>query len=114
MIARRGILFERALVLLVQHHQPEVWCGSENRALRPDDNLHVAVGDPLPLLVAIGVAEMAVQHRHTVEPRTKPLQRLWRKADLGHQHDRLPSKCGDLLASLEVDLGFAAARDAVN
>ena len=57
---------------------------------------------------------MAVQHRHAIESRAKAFLGLRRKADFRHQHDRLPAIAHHFLNRLNVNLGFAAAGDAVN
>ena len=101
-------------MLFVQHDQPQVRRGGENRAPRADDHRHRAVGDPLPVPVPFGVAQMAVQHGHLAEPRAEPLDRLRREADFRHQHDRLPAEMDHLLNRLDVDLGLAAAGHAVD
>ena len=64
--------------------------------------------------MALGVAQVAVQHGHVVEPRAEPVDRLRREADLRHQHDRLAAEVDHLLDRLDVDLGLAAAGHAVD
>ncbi len=64
---------------------------------------------PMPL----GVGQMAVQHRHRAEAGFESLPSLWREADLGDEHDRLPAVAHDALNGLYVDLGLAAAGDTV-
>ena len=80
-VPRGGFLLERGLVLFVEHDQPQVRRGGEDRAAGADDHLHLAVGDLLPMPMPLGVAQMAVQHGHPVEPRAEPLDRLRREAD---------------------------------
>jgi len=84
-----------------------------NTALGADDDLHVSLGNPLPLPVPLDVAQMAVQHGHRIKPRAEAADRLRREADFGHEHDRLPSVPDGFADGLNVDLGFAAAGDAV-
>ena len=51
-------------------------------------------------------------HRHA-QPYAEALQHLRRQADLRHQHQRLAATCQALGDRLQVDLGLAAARDAI-
>ncbi len=88
--------------------------GAKTGTAGADDHRHCPLGDLLPLPVALGVAEVAVQHGHAAEPRAEAIDRLRRQADLGHQHDRLPPEVDYLLDGLDVDLGLAAAGDAVD
>ena len=61
----------------------------EDRRAHPHDDLHFSRGDALPVAMAIGVGEMAVQHGHLAESLAEPFDRLRREADFGHEHDRL-------------------------
>ena len=88
--------------------------GGEDRAAGADDHRDGPLGDPLPVPVPLGVAQVAVQHGHRAEPLAEPLDRLRREADLRHQHDRLPAEMDHLLDRLDVDLGLAAAGHAVD
>ena len=113
-VPRGALLLERRFVLLVQHDQPQIRRRGEDGAAGADDDRHRPLGDPLPMPMPLGVAQMAVQHGHRAEPLAKPLDRLRRQADFRHQHDRLPPEMDHLLNRLDVDLGFAAAGDAVD
>ena len=64
--------------------------------------------------VPIGVAEVAVQHRHAVESLPESLHGLRREADFRHQHDRLPARGHHALDRLDVNFGLAAAGYAVD
>ncbi len=114
MIARRRFLLEGGLMLLVEHDQPQVRRRGKNGAPRADDDLHLAARDPLPMPVPLRLAQMAVQHGHLIEAGAEPLAGLRGEADFGHEHDRLPTEPHDLLNRLDVDLGLAAPRHAVN
>ena len=113
-VARRGLLLESRLVLLIQDHQAQVRHRGEDRTASADDHLHLAVGNPLPLPMPFGVAEVAVQHGHPLEPRAEPLQGLRREADFRDQHDRLPAETDHLLDGLDVDFRLAAAGNPVD
>ena len=112
-IPRRRLLLESRLVLLVDHDQAEMRRGSEDRAARADHDLHAAGGDLLPVPVPFGIAQVAVQDGDRFEPFAKAADRLRREADLGNEHDRLPSVTHHFADRLDVDLGLAAAGDAV-
>ncbi len=55
-VARRGLLLESRLVLLIQDHQAQVRHRGEDRTASAHDHLHLAVGNPLPLPMPFGVA----------------------------------------------------------
>ena len=114
MVSRHGLLLERALVLLVDDDQPELPRRCENGRPDADDDLDLARGDALPVPMPFGVAEVAVEDGDPGEPATEPSDRLRRQADLGDQHDRLPSPRHDPLDRRKVDLGLAAAGHSVD
>jgi hypothetical protein len=106
-------LFERRFVLLVDDDEAQVGRGGEHGAAGADDHRHVAAGDRLPVLMALDIGHVAVQHGDAVEARGESSHRLRGEADLRHEYDRLPAETGDAFDGLQVDLGFAAASDAV-
>ncbi len=55
-----------------------------------------------------------MQHGDRAEAPAKTLDGLRREADLRHQHDRLPAVAHHLFDGLDIDLGLAAARHAVD
>ena len=65
------------------------------------------------MLAALGGVQMAVQHRHVPATAAKCLDRLRREADFRHEDERLLALADDLLDRFEVELGLAAAGDAV-
>ena len=113
-VSRDGFLLERPFMFLVDDDQPQPSRRGEDRRPGADDDLDPAGGDALPVAMPLDVAEVAVQHRHPVEPPAEPADRLGRQADLGDQHDRLASPGDHLLDRREVDLGLAAAGDPVD
>src|SRR5262249_32617375 len=65
------------------------------------------------LSAAFRVAEMAVEDSHLAEPAAEALNRLWRQADLRHEHKGLLALPHDFLDGAQVNLGLAAAGDAI-
>ena len=112
-VTRGGVLLEGGLVLFVDHDQAQVAGRGEDGAAGADDHLHLTPQDAAPLVVALDVRLVAVQHGDGVEARAEAAHRLRREADLGHEHDGLPAGGDDAVDRLQVDLGLAAARDAV-
>ena len=79
-----------------------------------DDNLDLARGNALPVAMPLGVAHVAVQDGNPGKPAAEPADRLRREADLGHQHNRLAAARHHFLDRRQIDLGLAAAGDAMN
>ncbi len=113
MIPRDIILLERRFVLFVQDDQTQAGHRGEYRAARTDDHRNFVAGDALPMPAPLGIRHVAVQHRHLAEASAKALLGLRRQADLGHEHDRLPAIGDHFLDGADVNLGLAAAGDAV-
>ena len=86
-VARRRVLLEARLVLLVDDDQAEVRGRGRTRRCGADDDLHLAVEDAPPVPAALGVAEVAVQHGHVAEAAAEAGDGLRRQADLGHEDD---------------------------
>ena len=101
-------------MLLVEHDQPKIRRRSKDGTACPDHDLDFALRDPPPMLVTLDVGHVAMKHRHSIEPRPEAGDRLRRQADLGHKQNRLPAKSHDFLNGLDIHLGLAAARHAVN
>ena len=61
----------------------------EHRRARADADPRLAAAQALPLVVALALGELGVQHRHGVaEARHEARDDLRRQRDLGHEHDR--------------------------
>ena len=101
-------------MFLVQHDQTEMRRRGEDCTASADDDLDFAASDSSPMFVTLDVAQMAVQYGHTIESAAEAPDRLWRKADFGHEQNRLATEADDVFDRLNVDLGFAAAGDAVD
>jgi hypothetical protein len=86
----------------------------EHRRARADDDARLAVRDPLALVASLGLREPRVQDRHSVtEARAHAADRLGRKRDLGHEHDRAQPPLQCCGARLQVDLRLPRAGRAV-
>ena len=109
----RILLLVRPLVLFVDDDQPEIRLRREHRRPRADHDVVAPVGDAVPLVEQLAVAQAAVQHGHALEPLAEAPHRLRRQRDLRHQHDRPPPGRDAAIERVEVHLRLAAARDAV-
>ena len=58
-IPRLFVLLERCSCSSSMTISPRFWRGGKDGAARPDDDLHFAGGNPLPMPVPLGVAEVA-------------------------------------------------------
>ena len=114
MVAEALLVLVRAVVLLVDHDQAEVLDRREQRRARADRDRRGAAAQPLPLLEPLARAQAAVQHRERVaEAAAQPREDLVRERDLGHEHERPPARVERGGDRAQVDLGLAAAGDAV-
>ena len=93
--------------------RPSLRRRGEDGAAGADDDLHLPGGDAPPVAAALGVAEMAVQDRDVAAAAAEALDRLRRQADLRHQHQRFLALPDHFLDGPQIDLGLAAAGDAV-
>ena len=100
-------------MFFVDHDQAQAWGGGEDGAAGADDHVDFAAGDAVPLPVAFGVVEVAVQHGHLADAGAESLAGLGREADFGNEHDGLLAEGDDLFDGANVHFGFAAACDAV-
>ncbi len=100
-------------MFLVDDDEAQVLDGGEDGAAGPDDDVGPALGDVAPLAMPLGVGQRAVQDRHVREPLAEPADGLRRQGDLGHQDDRLPPGRHHFLDRPQVNLGLAAARNAI-
>ena len=118
-VARRFLLLVGVLVFLVHDDEPERFDRREDGRARADDDAGAALADLVPFVVAFAGGQMAVQHgderlqRAGAEARLEPLDGLRRERDFRHEHDgalALFERVGD---GLQINLGLAAAGDAV-
>lgn len=112
-ITRCAVLFERWLMLFIDHDQSEVGGGREDGTSRTDHHIHCSGSNLLPLPVAIRVTHVAVQHCHRSKAAAKSTDGLRREADFGNQHDRLSAVGHHFANGLNVDFRFAASGNAV-
>ncbi len=113
MVAGRGLLLERGFVFLVDDDQPRMRSRSEDRTAGTHHHLHPAGGDPLPVAMAFGIGQVAVQHGHRIEPGTEAADGLRCEADFRNQDDHLPAVRNHLAHGADVDLRLPAAGHAV-
>jgi hypothetical protein len=113
-VARVALLLVRGIVLLVDDDQPEVGQRREHRGPRPDADARLAAAQPQPLVVALARAQLGVQDRDLLaEPLPEPAGGLRGERDLRDQHDRRAPPVQGRRNGAQVDLGLAAAGDAV-
>ena len=115
MVARRLALLVRRFVLFVDDDGAEVLERREHRRPRANGNALGATAQREPFVVALAVAQCAVQDGDAIaEDRAKAVDRLRRERDLGHQNDRrLAALVDHAPQQLDVDQRLAAAGDAV-
>ena len=110
---RRRVLVT-AVVLLVEDDHADILQRGEQRRTRPDDDPHQPVTRAAPRVVALALAQPAVHERHlSGEAPGHAPHRLRGERDLRHEEDRaapLIERMGD---RAQIDLGLAAAGDAV-
>jgi len=102
-------------MLLVDDDQARFRQGSEDGQARAgNDSRGAAQGCP-PVPVARGFPEFAMETDQPGSGKTRhhPRLELWRQVDLRHQQQRLPSGSEGTLDQAQIDLGLAAAGDAM-
>ena len=113
-VARVRLLLVRGVVLLVDADHAEVGHGREQRRARADDEGRRPGHDSLSLVAPLRVRERRVENRNAVaEARPQASDGLRSEGDLGDEHDRAAAARERVCAGLEVDLGLAAPRGAV-
>jgi hypothetical protein len=114
-ITQAFLLLERTVVLLIDHDQRELGQRREHGQPRAKNDARVAARRRGPRRGSRHVLERAVQHRDARlgESFAKAGLELRRQADLGYQHQRLTARFEHAGDDVQVDLGLAAARDAM-
>ena len=113
-VARVRLLLVRGVVLLVDADHAEVGHRREQRRARTDDDGRRPGRDSLSLVAPLRVRERRVENRDAVaEARPQASDGLRSEGDLGDEHDRAAAARERVCAGLEVDLGLAAPRGAV-
>ena len=113
-ISGSSILLVSSVMLLVKDDQADVrrW-GKEGRA-RPDHDWAVTSRDLLPGGVTLGVGHAGVEDGHPVpEASSEARRHLGRKRNLRRQDQRRPTAAQAPGGCPQVDLGLAAAGDAI-
>ena len=113
-VADAVLLLVAGVVLLVDDDQARVRQWREHRRTRADDDARFATPGRGPGLGALVVVESRVHrmHRHA-EARAETREQLRGQADFRHQHQRLLAAGEAVGNRIEVDLGLAAAGDAI-
>ncbi len=114
-VARAFLLLVRRVVLLVDDDQAEPRQRGEHRQARAEDQIGEAELRRQPAAQSLRRRQPAVQGDDPAagEAAREALDQLRRQVDLGHQHQRLPAGGEHLLGGAQIDLGLAAAGDAV-
>ena len=96
--------------------EPHVGQRGEKRAAGAHHHAGRAAADEVPLVVALAGRHARVHDGHGIaEAAAEAAHRLRGERDLGHEHARRARPCGeDALDGLQVHLGLAGARDAVD
>ena len=112
-IAQPILLLERSVVLLIHHDQPQLLEGREHRRAGADQNARRTVPATQPGGQPLLVAQTGMQHIDGPVTALEAGDGLRRQDDFRHQHQRLLAVGEHLADHLQIDLGFAAAGDAL-
>ena len=114
-VAHAVLLFEGAVVLLVDQNHPEARQRGKDRGAGADDDIRHTAGSGEPGAGALAIGEARVQSGNAKirEARRNPPQGLRREADLRHQQQRLVTFAQGALHQAQVNFGLAAARGAL-
>ncbi len=97
-------------MLLVDDHQPEVGQRREHGRPRADADAGLAAAQARPLVVALAVGELGVQHGDGVaEAGHEARDDLGRQGDLGHEDEHGAPPLERRAGGMQVDLGLARA-----
>ena len=114
-VAQFVVLFERAVVFLIDYNQPDIIHRREHGQPRADHQLRLPQHSAQIILRAPACRHLAVQHRgrHVGKTVFHPLQKLRREVDFGQQKQHLPSLSQHFRHCIEIHFGLAAAGNAV-
>ena len=114
-VAQFVVLFERAVVFLIDHNQPDIRQRREHRQPRANHQLRLPQHRAQIILRAPACRHLAVQHggRYVGKPVFHPLQKLRREVDFWQQKQHLPPLRQHFRHRIEIHFGLAAAGDAV-
>ncbi len=109
------VLFVGGVVLLIHDDQPEVPDRRKKGRPGADDQTDIAAPEPFPLVIPHAPGDAAVEDGDL--PLRKPFadagEELRREGDLRDEIDRAAAVPKDLIDGLEVNLGLAASRHAM-
>ena len=108
------LLFERRVVLFIDHDDAQRRQRHEHRRAGADDDARPAAGRAAPSLqpLAVGQARVQGDQRHG-KAFAKTRQQLRRQADLRAQHQRAAALCQHGVDQPQIHLGLAAAGHAI-
>jgi hypothetical protein len=114
-VARAFLLLEAGVVFLVDDHQAQARQRRKHRQPRAQHQVGAAQVRQQPVVQALRRRQAAVQADQAAARKALCEARfeLRREVDLGHQHQHLAAGVQRALRGLQVDLGLAAAGDAV-
>ncbi len=113
-ITKTVLLLVGAVVLLVDDDQSGVWQRREHGRTRAQNHRHAAIARAQPGPCAITFRKVGVQHLHgDAKACAQAGHRLRCQTDFRYQQQRLLSARENLFDQCEVDLGLAAAGDAI-
>jgi hypothetical protein len=108
------VLLERGVVFLVDDDDAELRHRREHRGACAQNHTRLARQALPPRGQTFVVRETGVQDADGYgEPLAEAPDELWRQPDLGHEHQRAAARAQRVLDAVQVDLGLAAAGDAV-
>ena len=108
------VLLERGVVFLVDDDHAEIGHRREHRRARAEHDARLARDALPPGGEALGVGERGMQHRDRHgETFAEARHELRREPDFRHQHQRAPAAAQRVLHRVQIDLGLAAAGDAI-
>ncbi len=101
-------------MFLVDDDEPRASQRREHRRARADDDVGLAARRGQPGARALAFAQARVHHFDARgQAFAETAQRLRGQTDFGHEHERLPAARDDVFDQREIDLGLAAAGDAL-
>src|SRR5580704_6108874 len=117
MVARRFFLFVAGLLLFVDDDEAEIFERREDGGARADDDASLAVADAPPFAGALDVAERGMKNGDAFEASAEPGAALTTypqsESDFGNENDGGFSAREGFLDGAHVNLGLAAAGDAI-
>jgi hypothetical protein len=113
-VAEALVLLVGLVVLLIDHDQSEIGIGQKQRGAGADHNRRLAGRDRGPVTLPRARRQFGVpfQRPHAKALR-EAVEELSGQRDLRHQDQRLLAAPDDLRDGLEIDLGLARTRDAI-